>query len=650
METIFFSHCWGVFDGGGVRGAAHAGAFEAAKTFGMNFERLAGTSAGSIVASLIAAGGTPNYISQLLQQIDLSSFLSPSMKNESIYVNNNRYVNFVKYIPLGKFSPLKDILLNSGMHSSCKIEEWLEDKLQDLLLTYREPGSKGKIRFNELKIPLHIVATNLSTGLPQIWSSEGTPEESVSHAVRCSCSIPFFFQAISDRDSILVDGGVVSNLPSFIFSKLLNDIPAYTKKPNIVSFRLYQKITQPKKPNNIIEYFEKLSNAVVSGGSEVQKILQTSTYNIMIDTGDVGSTDFKTVDDRCKKNLHQAGMLAVKDFIANERTLFRQGNINAVSQGFDEKMLMLVQQIRDCNNDIYISGTSCSWLDFLFPTIFIALKRGVKITCLIKDNDKHNAKEKRFHYLLENLGIKIHTIEKSPFNGFFFSPFEENSTAILTTNENGRDSYKFEKVKIYNYFNDAPIIDLLREKISSEWSDTSRKKHTFNYIPCSNNEIFSKLKNVHQYRNAKFSLLKIEVNDDIFSMSDSVKEYKVDQIKNFIKDLSDSGEDSTGVYKIELLNGLSSIITPPVLEKINEKYYIIDGNARLFHYFNKGIKYIKAVVVEDVNDVLPSQRSNPLSKLRLTSLTQTMDQNYNGIDQSKFRHIEKAMHPYPPEN
>ena len=57
METIYFSYCWGVFDGGGVRGAAHAGAYYAARNAGISFERVAGTSAGSIVAALIAAGG-----------------------------------------------------------------------------------------------------------------------------------------------------------------------------------------------------------------------------------------------------------------------------------------------------------------------------------------------------------------------------------------------------------------------------------------------------------------------------------------------------------------------------------------------------------------------------------------------------------------
>ncbi|MGE6140854.1 patatin-like phospholipase family protein [Klebsiella pneumoniae] len=646
-KTNYFSHCWGVFEGGGVRGAAHAGAFEEAKKSGISFERLAGASAGSIVAALIAAGGKPEYISNLLIDTDFNGFLSPPIEGDSIYKNNINKLGIIKYIPLKKLSPIKDIIFNSGMHSSSKIQEWLESKLQDILGDYREPSSQGVIRFSELKIPLHIIATNILTGLPQIWSTETTPDVSVSYAVRCSCSIPFFFQPISEQNSIYVDGGVISNIPSFIFSKLLDEMSVYTKRPNIINFRLTQKTTLLNKPKNIIEYFEKLSNAVVSGGSEVQKILQTSTYNINIDTGNVSSTDFKSIDEQSKSVLHMAGKSAVRHFISNERALFKAGNINATSRGFDEKMLMLIQQIRDCTDELIISEKSCKWLDFIFPTIFIALKKGVKITCLVKESDKENTNEIRFHTLLENISIKIIYVEELPFNGFLFSPFKEHTVAILTTNGNNYDAYKNEMVKMYDYFNDRPIIDILKEKIDPSWLNIEGGKFNFIYTPCSDLDLISKLKNVRQYKNSNFSLKDIQVDDNILSMSDSVKEYKVEQIKNFIFDIKNGNRDLE-VYKIELLDGSSSIITPPVLEKINDKFYIIEGNARLFYCFNNGINSIKAVVVENVSDTLPSQKSNPLSKLRLTSLTKTMYQNYTGIDKSKFRHIESAMHPYPP--
>jgi len=648
METNYFSHCWGVFEGGGVRGAAHSGAYQAAKELGIQFERLAGTSAGSIVASLIAAGGSPDHISNILMQTDIASLLSPPLEEDAIYKNDNKYIKATILLPFKKLKPYKDILRYSGMHSSLKIQDWIEAKLLELVKPYRQPGTMGNVLFNELKIPLHIVATNLSTGLPQVWSTETTPEESVAYAVRCSCSIPFFFQAIGNKNSILVDGGVVSNLPSFVFSKLLNDMSLYTKRPNIINFRLVQNLSELEKTNNIIDYLKKISNAIVSGGTEVQKTLQTSTYNIIIKTGDIGSTDFHKMTAKSKKILHDAGRIAVHEFIENERALFKEGNLNAVSKGFDEKMLLLIQQFREHDEEVYISSESCSWLDFLFPTIFETLRKGTKITCLTLENK--NMKEERFHYLLKNLGIKVVLLKELPFSGFIFSPFNEHCRAVLTTNKNSSDRYRDEKVKVYSFYSDAPIIDLLREKINTEWDNVNSSADKLNYINCSDTDLTNKLRNVWQYKNAKFTLDNIEVNDNIFTMSDSVKEYKVSQIKSIINQLSTLGKDVMAVYQVTLVDGSTSIITPPVVEKIGDRYYVIDGNARLFYYFNKGIPFIKAVVVENVSQGLPSQQSNPISKVRLTSLTRTLSQNYQGLDESKFRHIEEAVHPFPAEN
>jgi len=647
METNYFSHCWGVFEGGGVRGAAHSGAYQAAKELGIQFERLAGTSAGSIVASLIAAGGSPDYISDILMKTDLGSLLSPPVKGDTIYKSDNKFIKATILLPFKKLKPYKDILRYSGMHSSYKIQDWVEEKLLELVKPYRQPGMVGNVLFNELKIPLHIVATNLSTGLPQVWSTETTPEESVAYAVRCSCSIPFFFQAIANKNSILVDGGVVSNLPSFVFSKLLNDLHSYTKRPNIINFRLVQNLSELEKTNNIVDYLKKISNAIVSGGTEVQKSLQTSTYNIIIKTGDIGSTDFHKMTDESKNKLHDAGKKAVHEFIENERALYKEGNANAVSKGFDEKMLLLIQQFREHDEEVLISSESCSWLDFLFPTIFEAMRRGTKITCLTLE--KNRIDDERFHHLLKNVGIKVVFLGELPFNGFIFSPFSEHCRAVLTTNKNSSDRYKDEKVKVYSFYSDAPIIDLLKEKIESEWSYNNSSIGKLNYTNCSDIELTSKLRNVWQYKNATFILDKVAVNDNIFTMSESVKEYKVSQIKSILNQLSSLGKDIMEVHQVTLLDGSTSIITPPVLEKIGERYFIIDGNARLFYYFNKGIPFIKAVVVENVSQGLPSQHLNPISKVRLTSLTRTLSQNYVGLDESKFRRIEEAVHPFSSE-
>ncbi|MDH8500651.1 hypothetical protein QIG88_27885, partial [Klebsiella pneumoniae] len=79
---------------------------------------------------------------------------------------------------------------------------------------------------------------------------------------------------------------------------------------------------------NILDYMGQLSNAVVSGATEIQKILQNSVYNISINTGSISSTDFKGVKIEDKNYLFDSGVRAVADFIKNERAVIKKGMVN----------------------------------------------------------------------------------------------------------------------------------------------------------------------------------------------------------------------------------------------------------------------------------------------------------------------------------
>jgi NTE family protein len=68
---------YGVFEGGGVRGTALVGAVAAAEKEGIGFRAVAGTSAGAIVASLIAAGYKAEEMRALLTETDFKKFMDP---------------------------------------------------------------------------------------------------------------------------------------------------------------------------------------------------------------------------------------------------------------------------------------------------------------------------------------------------------------------------------------------------------------------------------------------------------------------------------------------------------------------------------------------------------------------------------------------
>src|SRR6185295_5091069 len=130
------------------------------------------------------------------------------------------------------------------------------------------------IRFSDLLIPTWVIATDLKTGGVRIWSSRETGSEEVAPAIRASCSIPVFFQPVQAR---YVDGGALSNLPSFVFANpkdgpLSNRILAFALKAQD------EEIDLSSAPGMI----KAMLNAVVDGSRDLQLKIQRNVHVISI--------------------------------------------------------------------------------------------------------------------------------------------------------------------------------------------------------------------------------------------------------------------------------------------------------------------------------------------------------------------------------
>ncbi|MEC1345874.1 patatin-like phospholipase family protein [Bacillus haynesii] len=192
----------GVFSGGGMKGIALVGAYEALEKRGFRFKRLAGTSAGSIIASFIAAGYTSPEIRQMMEELNESELLDPRFS----------------LLPL-KMLQWASTYWRLGLYKGDKLENWISEKLK----------AKGISVFGDLEQgKLKLIASDLSNGkmlvLPDDLNRYGlNPRRfSVARAVRMSCSIPYFFEPVklksSSGISVVVDGGVLSNFPMWLFT------------------------------------------------------------------------------------------------------------------------------------------------------------------------------------------------------------------------------------------------------------------------------------------------------------------------------------------------------------------------------------------------------------------------------------------------
>jgi predicted acylesterase/phospholipase RssA len=156
-QTRFFRTCVGVFQGGGCRGAALAGAYQEAVARGVTF---AGTSAGSIVAALIGAGATPEYVSNVLVNLSFKSLLTPS----EALCNRPLFAHLLSWLPGLRLALA--LYYDRGLYSAKGIEIWVEERLRELLPRAARPA----VTFEDLIIPTSIIITDTATQKVEVRS------------------------------------------------------------------------------------------------------------------------------------------------------------------------------------------------------------------------------------------------------------------------------------------------------------------------------------------------------------------------------------------------------------------------------------------------------------------------------------------------
>jgi NTE family protein len=182
--------------GGGAKGLAHIGILQAIDSAGLKIDYITGTSMGSIMGGLYAAGYSGDSIEAISRDIDweLVFSTSPSLDNISIE-EKPEYDNYLLEIPRenGKFKIGKGIIEGQ--------ELWL--KFSDVL----EPVY-NITDFSKLSIPFKCIGTDLSTG-----NAVEMDHGNLVTALRASMAIPSVFTPVKYDGKTLVDGGVVNNFP-----------------------------------------------------------------------------------------------------------------------------------------------------------------------------------------------------------------------------------------------------------------------------------------------------------------------------------------------------------------------------------------------------------------------------------------------------
>ena len=187
-----------VLGGGGARGAAHIGVLEVLRENRIPVDCVAGTSMGGLVTGAFAAGLSPDEMLTAMGEADWRAMFNDSPPVEDL---NPRIKSLSRrFIPGTELGVTKD-----GTQTLPAVVQGQKVKL---FINRLVRSQYGEPLIEKMPVPVSIIATDLVTGDKVVFR-----EGSLTHAMRATMSVPGLMAPVKDGDKLLVDGGLVDNVP-----------------------------------------------------------------------------------------------------------------------------------------------------------------------------------------------------------------------------------------------------------------------------------------------------------------------------------------------------------------------------------------------------------------------------------------------------
>lgn len=296
-----------VLEGGGVKGIGLVGALAALEERGFQSQRVAGSSAGAIVAALHAAGYTAEEMRDIVLAMDLEVFLDGGWLSRLPFIG-----------------PWLSVVVSHGIHRGERLHRWLREHLAAKgITTFADLGGGTDCR---LQIIVSDVSERELLVLPRDAHKLGVSPEAleVAKVVRMSSAIPLFFRPVrlknprTKRHQTLVDGGLLSNFPVWLFDT--------RGEPRWPTFGLMLTEDEPDVPISsrigresdrfgLIGYLKSLVRTMLEAHD--RRYLRSATFarTIAIPTLGVHTLEFE-LSKRKKELLYESGREAAEIFLA----------------------------------------------------------------------------------------------------------------------------------------------------------------------------------------------------------------------------------------------------------------------------------------------------------------------------------------------
>jgi len=267
--------------GGGALGLAHVGVLRELEAMRVPIDCVAGTSMGAIVGGLYAAGYSPEELEELVATLDWAALIRDAPDRR--HLPYRRKVDDLTYLTRWELGvSRKGLILPEAIVAGHRLEAELQ------LLALRAAGVDD---FDDLPLPFRAIAADAATAETVVLD-----HGSLASALRASMAVPGLFAPVELDGRLLVDGGVVSNLPVAAARAMGAE--------RVIAVDLHAPLAERDRPSSIAGILSQSLDALSQ--REVARALEDADFVLRPDVEQWGLLDFEAGEELVERGAAAA--------------------------------------------------------------------------------------------------------------------------------------------------------------------------------------------------------------------------------------------------------------------------------------------------------------------------------------------------------
>ena len=385
-----------------------------------------------------------------------------------------------------------------------------------------------------------------------------------------------------------------------------------------------------------MNYVADIMSTITEGATNIQIRSHHNLFVVPVRTN-MGLLDFDllNIDSKQFKSSIQEGKKSFNDFLNNYHQIKEP---KETPMHANQYLLKVASCSSEQQDEIVCLIDNFKKVYKLFLTILKWRNRSKNISVYIQNQGPYGSRE--FDYvvrLLSHMGINVYVAnEQLPILGYFFLKSHRWRSVIVgkfgndykaqyynsdIENKMAAAFIKMLKLKNYPYYNNT-LSQVTLQKVDALF-------------------MINKLKLVKQYDSSIIYFKRINI-EDLYFMHDFVYGYKYRAMDELIRLYNKANLEVFQPAEFVLANGKTSLITPPIVERHEDKLIVISGLTRLFYAYKQNINSVVVAVVEDCNEETPTEGRYRINELRIKDspleLQEMQKRNYQ-----HYRFIEQAL-------